>query len=290
MSRFVVEPDQGPFDSLALCDRETGSRAEVAPGRGGMLTRLRVHGQDVLYLDEDSFLDATRNVRGGNPVLFPTPGKLTNDRWGRAGEAGKLKQHGFARVLPWSVVSTGTDHGAWVRLRLSSSDDTRDDWPWEFQTDFTYRLLGDTVRIEIDVHNPGTRPMPYGVGFHPYFEVPQARKDATQIGTAATRGLDNRTGERVAFRGFTLGADEVDMHLEDHGTTWSPLRRPDRQHAVIVRGSEAFTHWVVWTLAGRDFVCLEPWTCPGDAMNTGDRLEVVHPGDTAHHWLSITYR
>ena len=56
---------------------------------------------------------------------------------------------------------------------------------------------------------------------------------------------------------------------------------------VQLRGSAEYTHWVVWTLAGRDFVCLEPWTCPGNALNTGDGLLVLAPGEARALSLEI---
>jgi galactose mutarotase-like enzyme len=36
-------------------------------------------------------------------------------------------------------------------------------------------------------------------------------------------------------------------------------------------------------------VCLEPWTCPGNALNTGERLLVVAPGATHEAWTEIEY-
>jgi galactose mutarotase-like enzyme len=44
---------------------------------------------------------------------------------------------------------------------------------------------------------------------------------------------------------------------------------------------------VIWTLRGRDFVCLEPWTCPGDALNTGAGLLFLAPGETRALRLEI---
>jgi len=38
-----------------------------------------------------------------------------------------------------------------------------------------------------------------------------------------------------------------------------------------------FTTLVVWTLPGRDFVCVEPWTAPGGALATGLALPLA-PG------------
>jgi galactose mutarotase-like enzyme len=74
--------------------------------------------------------------------------------------------------------------------------------------------------------------------------------------------------------------------LLGHGSSASELAAPGG--TVRVRGSSEYTHWVVWTLATRDFVCLEPWTCPGNALNTGDRLLVLAPLEARSLWLEIT--
>src|SRR5262245_32617185 len=84
----------------------TDNRATLAPFRGAITTALRLHGYELLYLDEATFLDPGKNVRGGIPVLFPTPGKLEDDRWQRDGRHGVLKQHGFARNCAWSVAAS----------------------------------------------------------------------------------------------------------------------------------------------------------------------------------------
>jgi galactose mutarotase-like enzyme len=46
---------------------------------------------------------------------------------------------------------------------------------------------------------------------------------------------------------------------------------------------------VVWTLAGRDFVCVEPWTAPADALNTGESLITLAPGESRDLWVSFEY-
>jgi galactose mutarotase-like enzyme len=42
-------------------------------------------------------------------------------------------------------------------------------------------------------------------------------------------------------------------------------------------------------LAGSDFVCVEPWTARGDALNTGERLIMLAPGATHESWMEIAY-
>lgn len=282
---YGVEERDGPLPTVILSDDAAGSAAVLAPARGGMCTGLSIRGRELLYLDGKTLADPAANVRGGVPVLFPSPGKLTGDAWTWRGARGSMKQHGFARNLPWTVVASGADDGAWATLSLASNDASRAQFPFDFAAAFTYRLRATTLAIEIAITNAGPKPMPFGVGFHPYFAVPDADKRALRIPTRATRGYDNKHRREFAFEGFDLGAEEVDFHLRDHGTTDASLHTPT--YDVALRGSSDFTHWVVWTLRGRDFVCLEPWTCPGDALNTGDRLNVLEPGETRTSRLEI---
>jgi galactose mutarotase-like enzyme len=266
---------------IELIDTETPSRAVLAPQRGGMLTSLSVRGREALFLDQASFDDATRNVRGGNPVLFPSPGKLTGDRWAQ----GALKQHGFARNEPWSVGALSTEGAASATLTLESSAATRAGFPFDFSLAYTYSLAGGRLRLDLRVRNRSAEEMPFGAGFHPYFAVPQAEKAGARVATAATRAFDNVSKQDAPYR-LDLSAPEVDLHLLDHGGASSALSWGDRR--VVIEGSPEFSRWVIWTLAGKDFVCLEPWTCPGDALNTGASLIRLAPGATAHLWLTYT--
>jgi len=282
---YGVEQRDGPVPTVVLRDSDAESSVVLAPTRGGMLIGFSVGRRELLYLDRKTFEDPSSNVRGGVPVLFPSPGKLTGDAWAWQGAKGAMKQHGFARNLPWVVAASGTENGAWVTLSLASSEASRAHFPFEFVAMFTYRLRGASVAIEMSVENTGASPMPFGVGFHPYFAVPDADKSAVRIPTRATRAFDNKRKCDIDFSGFDLGADEVDLHLHDHGAQGATLL--SNAFDIELRGSADFSHWVVWTLRGRDFVCLEPWTCPGDALNTGERLTVLAPGEVRSLCLEI---
>ena len=106
---FTVAPRKDTLETLELRDEESKGFAVLSPARGGMLTRLALRGKHLFFLDEATLRDPARNVRGGSPVLFPSPGKLPNDVWKRGVNHGSLAQHGFARNLPWELVAQGTD-------------------------------------------------------------------------------------------------------------------------------------------------------------------------------------
>lgn len=279
---FSTSVRDDSLESLELVDGDAKSKLVIAPSRGGIATRWHALGRDVFYLDEATLHDETKNVRGGNPVLFPQPGKLDGDMFERDGRRGSMKQHGFARNLAWKVTRRGTEGAASAVLRLASSPVTKASFPWDFNVEYTYILHGAVLRIEQRFENTGNDPMPFGAGFHPYFQVKQADKKAARVGTTATRAFDNVTKKTVPLA-IDLAAKETDLHLSDHGA--KPCTLEWAAGSIAVRGSDEFTHWVVWSVDGKDFVCVEPWTCPGNALNTGDRLLVLAPGETRMLWV-----
>lgn len=267
---------------LRLTDAQTGAVVAIEPARGGIVTRFDVGDRRVLFLDVATLRDPTKNVRGGIPVLFPSPGKLDGDAWAYAGHRGSMKQHGFARNLPWHVAQSSASEAT---LTLVANDETRAQFPWDFVVEQTFAVHGTSLRLDQRVTNRSDSAMPFGFGFHPYFYVPDAAKRATTIATRATKAFDNVTKQTIALSAIDLTRPEVDLHLQDHGSTASELVSPGGR--VQLRGSSEYTHWVVWTLAGRDFVCLEPWTCPGNALNTGERLLVLAPRESRSLSLEI---
>lgn len=273
-------------DLLVLEDERASSRVEISPLRGALVTSFRVGERDLLYLDEATLKDPAKSVRGGIPVLFPSPGKLADDTWRNGQRRFSMKQHGFARNLPWSV-DRGETKGpgtARITLILSSTPATLAQFPWPFQARLTFALSGRALRITSRVQNNGTSDMSFGVGYHPYFAVED--KARTRIDTHASQAFDNVSKKVVPFAGFDLTAAEVDLHLLDHGSTESALHLADGAR-IEVRGSKEFQRWVVWTLSGKPFVCLEPWTCPGNALNTGENLTVLAPGASQKSWVEI---
>ena len=289
MPSVTSRPSGSPIvgDLVVLEDERAKSRVEISKERGALVTSFRVGEREVLYMDEATLRDPAKSVRGGIPVLFPSPGKLADDTFRHGAGSYSMKQHGFARNLPWSVDGASPSQAgtASVTLVLAATPATLAQFPWPFQASLTFSLAGSTLRITSRVQNDGTSEMPFGLGYHPYFAV--ANKAQTRIDTRATRAFDNVTKKIVPFTGFDLTAAEVDLHLLDHGSTVSALRSPEGAD-IQVRASSEFTRWVVWTLSGKPFVCLEPWTCPGNALNTGEGLLRLSPGASRQSWIEIS--
>ena len=274
-ARGVEATSMTPFETIVLKSPTADATAVLAPERGGMLTRLSIDGRSLLYLDEATLVDPARSVRGGNPVLFPSPGPLAGDRLAWGGRTGNMKQHGLARQRPFTVIATD-DARAVLELRSDAS--TLLEFPWEFSLELRYALEGAALVMDVRIANRDAAPLPFAFGLHPYFYVPAADKAKLAIPTRATRAWDKVTARMVEVPDpIDVAAGEVDLHLEDHGSSEAALVLADGVR-IVQRGSEEFQRWVVWTQPGKDFVCLEPWTAAANAINTEERLLVIEPG------------
>ena len=163
-------------------------------------------------------------------------------------------------------------------LGLTSSEETLLQFPWHFDSRLTFSLHGSSLELLFEVENRDSRPMPFHLGYHPYFHVSQAAKSSVRVETDATRAWDNRLRQDVSFTGWDFTGPEVDLHLLDHSRAGTTLHRGPGRRPVHLSWSPEFRKLIVWTLQGRDFICVEPWTASAGALATGEGLTHVPPG------------
>ncbi len=274
---FAIALKQGPYKTYVLSNTETGASLEIVPERGGIVTRWQVNGQEILYLDEERFANPSLSVRGGIPILFPICGNLPDNQYTHNGQPYTLKQHGFARDLPWEVVEQVTQDQGSLVLRLVSNEQTRAVYPFEFELTFTYTLHKGTLATHQRYTNHSSVPMPFSAGFHPYFQV----TDKTQLkfDIPASRFLDQRTKIVHSFDGhFDFQQDEIDVAFIGVTRQSATVIDPSQSLRLLLEYSNAFSTLVFWTIKGKDYYCLEPWTAPRNALNTGEHLIYLDPG------------
>ncbi|MBD2577037.1 aldose epimerase [Oscillatoria sp. FACHB-1406] len=289
-SVFAIAIEQDQYKSYILTDQEHQSRLEIVPERGGIATKWRIQGQDILYLDEERFADPRASVRGGIPILFPICGNLPGDTYTRNGKSYQLKQHGFARDLPWEVRSRLTDDCAGIILALDSNARTRALYPFDFQLEFTYRLKGMTLAIEQRYTNRSKDIMPFSTGLHPYFWC--ADKTQLEFEIPATHVEGKGVPEGKSFNGtFDFDVDEIDVALRPVTGSTAIVRDRRRKLQIDISYSKIYSTLVFWTLKGKNYVCLEPWSAPRNALNTGENLTYLEPGQTceARVELRVSY-
>ena len=284
---FAIAQKQQQYETYILTDQDAQSRLEVVPERGGIITSWNLQNQDILYLDAERFSDPSLSVRGGIPILFPICGNLPDNTYTYNGKQYILKQHGFARDLPWEVTDRVTNELVSLTLVLSSNDQTRAVYPFEFQLAFTYQLKGNTLEIQQRYTNHSSEPMPFSTGLHPYFFT--SDKSQLEFEIPASEYQDQITKEVHPFSGsFDLSRDEIDVafgQLNDQSTSATDS---GRQVKITLSYSDLYATVVFWTVKGKDYYCLEPWSAPRNALNTGEHLTELAPGASCEAFVRLT--
>jgi galactose mutarotase-like enzyme len=284
---MTLSRETEPYAHWLFTHPTCGDALRVVPERGGLVTGWQSGGREWLYLDGTRFADPALSVRGGIPVLFPICGNLPGDTLPLPQGRFTLRQHGFARDLPWTLEPLADGQG--VALTLVDDVTTRAAYPFAFVLRFELRLAPGTLAIEACVSHTGPAeapPMPFSLGLHPYFQV--SALDAVELdglqeqcfnhlsqGEVATASQLERLGEGVDLLTRSV-AGAVSLRDRAAGTT------------LTLETTSPLDRVVVWTDPPRPMVCLEPWTGPRGALLSGDGLLTLPPGESLK--LNCRYR
>jgi galactose mutarotase-like enzyme len=250
--------DEAHEEACSLtCD---GSTVVVRPDRGAIVSGLKVHGIDGLYLEEATLDSPSGAVRGGVPILFPFAGELLNGCLLASGT--EMPRHGFARRKAWQVIARTASE---ITMRLAPDEDIRSQFPFEFVVSQVVTATPRGLRIDLHVENHDVRSFPIAPGWHPYFPCPAWEKLACLSQVLRTNDLSSF--EPVACDvNLAASADRrVDFGVPGIGP-------------VSLTFSENVKTIQVWTPPEANFVCVEPWVGPTNTINTPGRINVA-PGD-----------
>jgi galactose mutarotase-like enzyme len=273
---FTITQNQNQYLTYCLKDEEADAYLEVVPARGGIITRWQICGEDILYLDRERFKEPNLSVRGGVPILFPICGNLPDNTYQHQGRNYTLKQHGFARDLPWQVSKQSTETAASLTLELNSNPATRQVYPFDFQLIFTYQLQGNSLKIHQKVINLSPEKMPFSIGFHPYFQVTDKTRLSFDI--PSSQYLDQRSKTLHSYSGhFDFNLEEIDAAFPQITRHQSSFSDSYHQRQIILGYDDLYTTIVFWTLKDKNYICLEPWSAPRNALNTGEHLTYLEP-------------
>ena len=246
---------------------------------GAELTHLRDAAGRELMTDADPAW-----WTGHAPILFPIVGRLNGDVLRLDGIEYPMKQHGFARRMPFAVIEQGADRAV---FRLTDSDETRAAYPFAFALDLAFRIQGATLDITARIENRGETAMPASFGWHPAFAWPlpygAPREDHRivfdQDEPEALRqivpgGLIGAVPRPSPLDGRTLPLHD-DLFAND-ALIWDPVRSRRVSYGASTgpRLDIAFPDTAklgIWTKPGAPFICIEPWHGIADPEGfTGD--------------------
>ncbi|TDT51982.1 aldose epimerase [Fonticella tunisiensis] len=263
---FYHEIKNDVFETHILSNTNKDTFIEVVPERGGIITSFVVDNKPVFYLDRSTLIDTNKNIRGGNPILFPICSYLKDNTYYFDDKPYTMKQHGFARNLSWKVTDiTTSDDSASIKLILEDNEYTYSQYPFKFKLVFEYILNHNTLTVNSTFINKDEKPMPFYSGFHPYFYVEDKKRLDIEI--PSCNYTEPIEGSIVNSK-FAYDRDEIDVVYKDLKANTCIIKDNSRKMNIALSFDSIYKYIVVWTLKDRNFICVEPWMASTDALNS----------------------
>ena len=299
-------------ECVSLLDSATGTEAKVLVGFGFNCFEFRVRRGDqpidVLWSTRDFASGRERASSSGTPILFPFPGRIPGTKYSwqgqdyllTAGDGRGNAIHGFVLDRVWRVIEqtgtkvTGQFHAARDEPALLQS------WPADFRITVSYEVGDAVLDASILVENPDDRPLPCGLGTHPYFRLPLGGSSAddcvVRLPVAERWELREMlpTGKRLPVTNaaaYQAGLPFSEITMDDvfaglifaEDLCQASITDPGSGATMSLQFDRAFRECVVYTPPHREAICIEPYTCvPGglalDGIDTG--LRVLGPGES----------
>jgi len=289
---YTIEKHKKEYLEYELKDLNYDSSIKIIPELGGIVSSFNIKGEELIYFNSERLLAGDLTMAGGNPVLFPISGTLTNGSYKIDGQQYNIQGHGFAREMPWEVIETKEGNYGSIALELRYNEHTLEVYPFKFHLIFTYVLDGNSLYINQEYINEGEKDMPFYSGFHPYFMVGDKKQlkfniDADKYVDCSDEYADYYKSEVKKYTGkidFDLPVDFV-FPLNEKATMSYSMEDLDKEYKMLIEAAEEFKFLVLWTIQGENFVCVEPWMTAPDAFNIKKGLCVVKPGGSINTWV-----
>ena len=237
-----------------------GLRVEFNRNGGYVTSWCPLGGEEVLFRPKRANW-GEEEVHGGIPLCWPWFGNPPSEG---------LPKHGLARYAKWRLEEKIGKSA--LRWSLVSTPETMKVWPHAFRLDYTVRVSGRMLTLELTATNTGTEPFEENGGFHPYFRVADPLKVALNgaaIAEESYRETEVADGEQRELADLVTGCRLV---LKAEGNedwlAWNPGRA--RTPLCKTLGPD---EW-------KGFFCVEPYTATP---------RILAPGESHRMTLTVEY-
>lgn len=272
---------------------------------GAQLNSLVKDGREYLWQGNADFW------AGQAPVCFPIVGVLVDGKSKAFGKPCEMKRHGVARINPFEVFE---QHKNSVTFIQKSSEETKKQFPFDYELKIKYTIVGDTVTNEYIITNTGNEKMPFVIGGHPAFNCPVCQDEEFEdykvifdkpISEPCLRP-DHHTGLVDVSKKYDVmnGGDTLNLKhdlFEDNDALIFENCQAKSATLVGKNGKgikiefQDMNNLLVWSAVGNaPFVALEPWTGISNCSDEDDVFEnkrgmtVLEPDETVSFKFKIT--
>ncbi len=297
------------YSTVTITSPDGETEAEFVPEANLVCCSLRHRGAELLDPGRGVEAYAQRGKTMGIPLLHPWANRLAGPSYrvgdttvrlpkpaGRFGtDPGGLPIHGaLPGLLRWTVQAGSPPDLLSAQLQWRSAE-LLELFEFEHELAMQASVAAGELSLTTTLRATGTDRVPVSFGFHPYLRLPRSSRDDWRValGAAQRLVLDERmipTGARepLAEREFMLGEQSWDDGLAELDPGEPRFSVADGRTMLTVTFEEGFHYAQVYAPPGHDYICFEPMTAPTNALDSGDGLILVEPGDEYRTRWSVT--
>ncbi len=289
----------------------SGSQHEIRHGQqhavvvevGAGVRSYTVAGEDVL----DGYTERERCSGGRGQVLIPWPNRLRDGQYEFDGQHYQLPLtepeagnaiHGLVRWCNWTVAERDP-----ARVVMEDLLHPQPGWPQSLHIRIEYALDDDGLSVSTTATNLGDAACPFGAGAHPYLTLGTDSVDSLTLQVPGRRYLESdERGIPIAAHEVTgtpldytaprpIGSARLDhafaeLERDDDGLTRVRLASVDGARRATLWMDRAYRYVMVFTgdtlpePRRRRGVAIEPMTCAPNALQSGEGLDRLGPGQS----------
>lgn len=310
MSFVVIKTAFGPHTKILVRHEETGNEISIIPEMGARLNHFQVnlHGDSLDIID--GYTDAhalTANVSSKNALLAPFPNRIADGRYQCNGSEYQLAIteptlhnaiHGFVYNQSFIIDSHGQTED-FYELTFQSVVAAVEGFPFPFTMVVKYRFGGVWLEVETELVNSGTRSMPAGFGWRPYFRT-SGGIGHLRLTLPAVEQLiiDDRllpTGEKVPYDIFSAAHHIGDTVFD------TPFLMIGKEREIQLFDEELglyitmvmpqidapYEYVQLYTSPDCNSIAIEPMTCAPNAFNNKMGLKILAPKESLRSHFTI---
>jgi aldose 1-epimerase len=250
----------------------------LAPECGARIVSLRQGGREILRAASAEALDTGSAYGFAGFPLMPYSGPIFGDGFRFGSQWYPLSRnvpeeptatHGEGWIRPWIIASHSDSRIELAMDYVPASGES----PFAWRGELTFSLDQSGLIIALRLTCRDHRPMPAGIGFHPYFPKPpgtRLRFNATGMWPAdAPEAVSVPCGPLIDGLSFREGADVSEMVVDRLYEGWdgrAELRYPDGARTVITADG-ALDKLQLYSAWHYPYVCVEPVSNANDGFN-----------------------
>ena len=293
----------GILQEYVICNPETGESLSILPEYGANLHKLVLRKNKELFTiinSANTDAEIFENKYYSSAILFPWPNRIIDGKYHFKGldyhltiNEPELNNaiHGLVFDKKFEVISQfSNSEFATLQLCYDYQGDNFG-YPFAFKLAVEYKLSLDTgFSMKFTIENRSQVELPFGLGWHPYFQIEGDSTEDWEIQIPATHKFISNE-RMIPVKKESIIANTL-INLKE--TTINNVFLLEKNNYDLINlhsfksdlnlifwqqaGDKQFNYSIIYVLPEYNRIAIEPLTCNTNAFNSGDGLNLLAAG------------